>query len=153
MSNEENKKEILQYILDSKFALLNYVRQDLTPLSRAIGSFAPDGDDLYFSSSKESAKIGEIANNKRVSFYFEHDNQELENWKSLLLIGDAEPLSHGSSDFEKAVERIGARNPRFRERVANGDTANIVLYRISTRELEYLDRSKGNIPARKLVVG
>jgi len=152
MSNEENKNEILQYILDSKFALLNYVRQDLTPLSRAIGSFAPDGDDLYFSSSKESAKIGAIAKHQRVSFYFEHDNQELESWKSLLLIGDAEPLAYGSSDFDKAVDRIGARNPRFRERVAKGDSVNIVLYRISTSELEYLDRSKGNIPTRKLVV-
>ena len=49
----------------------------------------------------------EINKNKRVSFYFEHDNQVQENWKSVLLIGDAEPVSVGSSDYNKAIERLG----------------------------------------------
>ena len=75
MSNTESQSEILQYILDTKHALLTYVRSDLTPVSRAIGSFAPDGEDLFFSTSKESAKVKEIEKNRRVSFYFQHDNQ------------------------------------------------------------------------------
>ena len=152
MSQTENLPEIRTYILDSKYALLTYVRRDLTPVSRAIGSFAPDGDDLYFSTGKESSKVQEIKYNKRVSFYFEHDNQVLESWKSVLLIGDAEPVSAGSADYDKAIERLGAKSPRFRERVANGDLDSAVIYRINTRELEYLDRSKGYGPPLKISV-
>ncbi len=152
MSHSESKSEILNYILDSKYAVLNYLRSDLTPISRAMGSFAPDGDDLYFSTTKESAKVQEIEQNKRVSFYFEHDNQAVENWKSLLLIGDAEPVSVDSTDYGAALELLGDKSPRFRERVAKGELQNALIYRITTRELEYLDRSKGYGAAEKIVV-
>ncbi|MGB9080803.1 MAG: pyridoxamine 5'-phosphate oxidase family protein [Desulfuromonadaceae bacterium] len=152
MSQSESNTEILKYIQDSKFALLTYVRDDLTPVTRAIGSFAPDGEDLYFSTGKESSKVREIEKNRRVSFYFEHDNQTPDSWKSVLLIGDAKQVSAGSSDYDKGLERLGARSPRFRERIAKGDLGGAAIYRISTRELEYLDRSKGNGPARKIIV-
>ena len=152
MSQTENKTEIQKYILASRYALLNYVRHDLTPISRAIGSFAPDGDDLFFSTGKESSKVEEINKNKRVSFYFEHDNQVLEDWKSVLLIGDAEPVQVGSSDYNKAIDRLGAKSPRFRERVAKGDLDSALIYKINTREFEYLDRSKGYGPPLKISV-
>jgi nitroimidazol reductase NimA-like FMN-containing flavoprotein (pyridoxamine 5'-phosphate oxidase superfamily) len=152
MSEAENYSEIWKYILDSKFALLTYVRSDLTPVSRAMGSFAPDGANIYFSTGVDTAKVREIEANKRVSFYFEHDNQAPESWRSVLLIGDAEQVGSGSTDYVKALERLGAKSPRFRERIAKGDLASAAIYRINTREVEYLDRSKGNGPARKIVV-
>lgn len=152
MSQTNNKSEIQKYILDSKYALLNYVRSDLTPVSRAIGSFAPDGDDLFFSTRQETSKVKEIEKNRRVSFYFEHDNQAPESWKSLLLIGDAEPVSVSSQDYEKAVERLGAKSPRFKERVEKGELDITVIYRIKTSEFQYLDRSKGYGPPLKSLV-
>lgn len=148
MSREEHLAEILQYIVDSRYALLTYVRSDLTPISRTMGSFAPDGVDLFFSTGKATAKVPEIEKNRRTSFFFEHDNQAPEHWKSLLLIGDAEPLSAGSSDYDKAVERLAAKSPRFRERVEKKDLDSAAIFRINTRELEYVDRSKGNSPTK-----
>ncbi len=147
-----SQSEILQYILDAKHAQLTYVRSDLSPISRTIGSYAPDGEDLFFSTSKESAKVEEIEKNRRVSFFFEHENQAPESWKSLLLIGNAEQVTAGSTDYEKAVERLGAKSPRFRERIAKGDLESAAIYRIKTTELEYLDRSKGNGKLQKIVV-
>lgn len=152
MSQTNNKSEIQKYILDSKYALLNYVRSDLTPVSRAIGSFAPDGDDLFFSTRQETSKVKEIEKHRRVSFYFEHDNQAPESWKSLLLIGDAEPVSVSSQDYEKAVERLGAKSPRFKERVEKGELGTTAIYRINTTELEYLDRSISNSVSRNILV-
>ena len=152
MSEAANYGEILNYILESRFALLTYVRGDLTPVSRAMGSFAPHGADLYFSTARESAKVGEIEKNRRVSFYFEHDNQAPESWKSVLLIGDAEEVRGGSPDYATALDSLGARSPRFRERIAKGDLESAVIYRIVTREIEYLDRSKGHGPARRIAV-
>lgn len=152
MSETENLTEILKYIQESSYAILNYVRSDLTPVSRAMGSFSPDGDDLFFSTSKDSSKVLEIKKNKRVSFYFEHDNQSPEIWRSVLLIGDAEPVKVGTDDYEKAIDRLAAKSPRFKERVAKGDLGNAVIYKIITNEFQYTDRSKGNGPARKFVV-
>ncbi len=153
MSQTANKNEIQNYIVDSKYALLTYVRSDLSPISRTIGSYAPDGENLFFSTGKESAKVDEIEKNKRVSFFFEHDNQTPESWKSLLLIGDAEPLTVGSNDYAKAIDRLGAKSPRFRERIAKGDLDSAIIYKVKTSELEYLDRSKGKGPAQKIVAG
>jgi nitroimidazol reductase NimA-like FMN-containing flavoprotein (pyridoxamine 5'-phosphate oxidase superfamily) len=153
MSQAAARTEIDTYIVDSRYALLTYVRSDFSPISRTIGSFAPDGENLFFSTGKESAKVREIEKNKRVSFYFEHDNQVPENWKSLLLIGDAEPLTAGSTEYEKAIERLGAKSPRFRERIAKGDLDSTVIYKVKTSELEYLDRSKGKGPAQKIAAG
>jgi nitroimidazol reductase NimA-like FMN-containing flavoprotein (pyridoxamine 5'-phosphate oxidase superfamily) len=152
MSQSEIQTEIQQYIRDAKYALLTYVRSDLSPISRTMGSFAPDGENLYFSTSKESSKVREIEKHQRVSFFFEHDNQAPESWKSLLLIGHAEQVSDGSTDYERAVERLGAKSPRFRERIAKGDLGSAAIYRIKTSEFEYLDRSKGSGPLSKVVV-
>jgi nitroimidazol reductase NimA-like FMN-containing flavoprotein (pyridoxamine 5'-phosphate oxidase superfamily) len=152
MSQSEIQTEILQYIRDAKYALLTYVRSDLSPISRTMGSFAPDGENLYFSTGKESSKVREIEKHQRVSFFFEHDNQAPESWKNLLLIGNAEQVNAGSTDYERAVERLGAKSPRFRERIAKGDLGSAVIYRIKTSEFEYLDRSKGNGPLSKVAV-
>lgn len=152
MSQSEIQTEILQYIRDAKYALLTYVRSDLSPISRTMGSFAPDGENLYFSTGKESSKVREIEKHQRVSFFFEHDNQAPESWKSLLLIGNAEQVNTGSTDYEKAVERLGTKSPRFRERIAKGELGSAAIYRIKTSEFEYLDRSKGNGPLSKVVV-
>jgi general stress protein 26 len=142
MSEEKNFTEILDYIANSKTAVLTYVREDLAPVSRAMGSFTPDGLDLYFSTRKVAAKVGEIFRNKRVSFFFEHDNQTPDAWKNVLLIGDAEQVTEGH-DLEAAVELLSARNPRFMERIAQGELPNTAIFRIRTKEIEYLNRSKG----------
>lgn len=151
-SENENYSEILHYIRESKFALLTYLRSDLTPVSRAMGSFAPDGEHLFFSTGRDSAKVREIERNKRVSFYFEHDNQAPERWKSVLLIGDAEEVGSGSPHYATALERLGAKSPRFRERILNRDLESAIIYRLKTSEVEYLDRSRGYGPAVKIIV-
>jgi len=145
------KDEVLDYVTKSQFAVLNYVRADKAPVSRAMGSFVPSGLDLYFSSKKEAAKVKEIATNKRVSFFFEHENQELSAWKNVLFIGDAE-LVEGGAELDKAVELLSARNPRFKERVAKGELPQTAIFRVKTREIEYLDRTKGQGFVKKLTV-
>jgi nitroimidazol reductase NimA-like FMN-containing flavoprotein (pyridoxamine 5'-phosphate oxidase superfamily) len=143
--------EILEYITASKFGLLTYVRSDRTPISRAMGSFAPEGINLYFSTARDSAKVAEIQENGRVSFYFEHDGQAPERWKSVLLIGDAELLEAGDS-YSAAVTGLAAKSPRFRERVEKGDLASAAVYRVNTREIQFLDRSKGYGPPVTVIV-
>ncbi|KAF0219095.1 MAG: putative stress protein [Geobacteraceae bacterium] len=148
MACEQWKGEVLDYIGRSKFAVLTYVREDLAPVSRAMGSFAPDGLDLYFSTRKDAPKVQEIDRHRNVSFFFEHDNQALETWKNVLLIGEAEQLEQGDK-LDRAVLLLGNRNPRFKERVANGELQNTAIFRIRTKEIEYLDRSKGNGSVKK----
>lgn len=152
MSEVQNHDEIVSYIQGTKVALLTYLRSDLTPVTRAIGSFAADDSDLFFSTGKETAKVSEIEKNKRVSFYIEQANQTPDTWKSVLLIGDAEPLKTGSVDYATALLRLGAKSPRFKERIEKGDLDSAAIYKITTREIEYLDRSSGYAGARKIAV-
>jgi nitroimidazol reductase NimA-like FMN-containing flavoprotein (pyridoxamine 5'-phosphate oxidase superfamily) len=152
MSEATIEAEILQYILDSKHAVLTYVRGDLAPVSRAMGSFAPDGSDLFFSTGKDSAKVGEIERNKTVSFYFEHDNQAAQAWKSVLLIGEARQVHSGEKGYDSAIQSLSAKSPRFRERVAKGDLGNAAIYKVTAAEVEFLDRSKGYGPPQRLLI-
>lgn len=151
MSDGRNYAEILDYIASSKTGVLTYVREDLAPVSRAMGSFTPDGIDLIFSTRKVAAKVREITRNKRVSFFFEHENQTADAWMNVLLIGDAEHVTD-ESDLAAAVERLSARSPRFRERIAQGELRNTAIFRVRTKEVEYLDRSKGYGFVQKIVV-
>jgi nitroimidazol reductase NimA-like FMN-containing flavoprotein (pyridoxamine 5'-phosphate oxidase superfamily) len=146
MSDVEKIAEIRPYILDSRYAVLNYVREDLSPIARTIGSFALDGDDLFFSTGKDAAKVREIGRHPRVSVHFEREGQELESWKSVLLVGDAEPVLPGAGDHERAVALLSARSPRFRARVESGDLAGIVIHRIIIREFQYLDFKRSPLP-------
>ncbi len=148
MSDNASLAEVRQYISDSKFAVLNYVRDDLAPIARSIGSFFLDGDDLFFSTGKDAAKVSEIAKRPRVSLHFEHEGQSLESWKNLLLVGDAELISPGSPEQQRAIEALSVKSPRFRERVARGELASIAIFRVHVREYHYLDFTKGYIPAR-----
>jgi len=152
MSDATTQAEVLQYILESKHAVLTYVRQDLAPVTRAMGSFAPVGDDLYFSTGKDTAKVKEIERNTRVSFYFQHENQQLEAWKSVLLIGVAEEVESGSKGYDVAIRSLSAKSPRFRERVAKGDLGNAAIYKVAVHELQYLDRSKGYGPPQRVLI-
>ncbi len=136
------QSDVVDYITTTRFAVLGYVREDRTPLLRSMGSFALSGFNLYFSSGKEAPKVREIEKNPQVSFFFEHDNQNLETWKSVLISGRAKLLISGT-EYDNAIELLGDRNPRFRERVAKGELVNTAIFKIKTEEIEYLDYSKG----------
>jgi pyridoxamine 5'-phosphate oxidase len=142
MSQLSWQSEVLNYITNTKFAILAYVREDKTPLLRSMGSFALSSFDLYFSSGKDTSKVTEIIKNPQVSFFFEHDNQNLEGWKSVLLLGRAELLIAGT-EYNNAIELLSNRNPRFKERVVKGELTSTAIFKLKTREIEYLDYWKG----------
>jgi pyridoxamine 5'-phosphate oxidase len=142
MSNDAWKEEVINYIDKTKFGVLGYVRNDGTPLLRSMGSFAPSGLDIYFSTRKQAAKVQAISGQKRISFLFEHDNQELNQWKNVLLTGDAELINPGPEQ-DKAVEILSNRSSRFKERIEKGELPQTQIFRLKTEEIEYLDYGKG----------
>ena len=151
MSQEQWKQDVVTYVDKTRFAVLAYVRNDAAPLLRSMGSFVPSGLDLYFSTRKDAAKVKEIADNSRISFLFEHDNQELNQWQSVLLIGDAVKVDSGE-ELNKAVELLSNRNPRFRERVDKGELALTQIFKLKTEEVEYLDYGKGFGHVEKVIL-
>jgi general stress protein 26 len=151
MSQEAWKEEVVSYIDATRFAVLAYVRHDGTPLQRSMGSFAPKGLDLYFSTRKEAAKVQSISEQKRISFLFEHDDQELTQWKSVLLIGDAEKIDSGA-ELDLAVSTLSLRNPRFKERIDKGELPITQIFKLKAEEVEYLDYGKGFGQVQKTVL-
>jgi general stress protein 26 len=143
MSEEERLKgEVIDYISKTRFAILATVKSDKLPELRTIGSFAPDGFDVYFSTGKDTAKVKQIELNNLISFFFQHEGQELSTFKNVALIGKAERLEKGG-EFDKAIELLGNRNPRFKERVEKGGLEKTAIFKVTPKEVKYLDFSKG----------
>ena len=141
MSEAEKNQAIIEYVQKSRFTTLSYVREDLAPVSRTIGSFASDGFDLYFSTRRTAPKVTSIQANPRASFFFEHDGQAPAEWRSVLLIGEASEAT--GADLERGIALLSARNPRFREKAERGDLADTLVYKLTSSEVEFLDRTQG----------
>jgi general stress protein 26 len=142
MPLEQKKSEITDYANSARFANLAYIRHDGSPVLRTVGSFALAGYDVIFSTKKEAAKVRDISENNKVSFYFEHDGQQLPLWKSALFIGEAHKVEE-ARELDWAIGILSDRNPRFKDRIAKGELPNIQLFKVHTRDIEYIDYSKG----------
>jgi pyridoxamine 5'-phosphate oxidase len=142
MATQTWEQEIDKYLDAVRFGLLAYVRGDGTPVQRRLGSFAKDGNRIFFSTRGDAAKVQEIHKQPRVSFLLEAEGQELPKWKSALILGKASVLPEGP-DLKRAVEVISARNPRFKERVGKEGLANTRIFAIQATEIDITDYSKG----------
>jgi nitroimidazol reductase NimA-like FMN-containing flavoprotein (pyridoxamine 5'-phosphate oxidase superfamily) len=137
----ELRSAVHEYIAQTRWATLTTVREDGAPVSRAMGSFAPDGLNLFFSTPKSAGKVRHIARNPLVNFFFQHEGQELATFKNVAVIGRAEEVT--GDEYHRAVQLLSARNPRFKTRAERGELKETALYLIRTTEVKYLDYSHG----------
>jgi len=142
LTQRELQETVLEYIKQTRYATLATVREDGAPVLRAMGSFAPDGNNILFSTRKGAAKVQQIARNSSVSFFFQHENQKLETFKNVAVIGHAEEVTN-DLEYQRAVGILGARNPRFKARAERGELADTGIYLIRTTEIKYLDYARG----------
>jgi pyridoxamine 5'-phosphate oxidase len=152
MPLEQRKSEITDYVNTTRFATLAYVRDDGSPVQRSFGSFALAEYDVIFSTRKEAAKVRDISANSKVSFLFEQDSQDLPKWRNALFIGEAYKIED-AHELDWAVGILSERNPRFKERVEKGDLPNIQLFKLKTRDIEYIDYGKGVGHVEKFTLG
>jgi pyridoxamine 5'-phosphate oxidase len=152
MSDQELKQEIAQYVKDIPYGVLAYVRADGVPMQRTFGAFAFDQDDIVFSSQKAAAKVNAIANHPKVTFFLERMDQELNNWKSVLYIGEA-ALIEDSKELALALSALAARSPFIKDMVEKNQTGNFSVFRLRTSAIEYVDYGKGFGHVDKLTAG
>ena len=146
LSPKELQHVVHEYILQTQLATLATVREDGAPVLRTMGSFAPEGSNVYFSTGRQAAKTRHIVKNSLVSFFFLHENQPRPTFRSVAIIGRAEALT-GKPEREHAIALLSARNARFKARVENGEADQIGLYLIRTREIKYQNYANGVGPA------
>ena len=142
MSTQNLKSEIDEYVNGVPFLALAYVRSDGTPVQRTLGSFVRHESTVFFPTRIDAAKVRDIESNPRVSLLFEAENQQLAAWKNVLLIGKALPVTT-DSELKQATELLGARRPRFKERIEKEGLKNTRLFRFEAEEIEFLDYAKG----------
>ena len=140
--SQELKQKITDYISQTRWAILATVREDRAPVLRAMGSFAPDGVDVYFSTPKATAKVKQIEQNQWVNFFFQHEGQDLPTFKNVAVIGKASEVIEGA-ELKKAIGLLSARNPRFKARAEKGDLQDTGIFKIKSKEIKYLDFAKG----------
>jgi len=146
LSPVELQQTVHEYIKQTQWATLATVREDGAPVLRTMGSFAPEGVNVFFSTSRKARKVQHIAKNDLVNFFFQHENQKLETFINVSIIGRAEEVTDGS-EYQIAIQLLSARNPRFKARLERGELKDIALFLIHTTEIKYLDYAKGAGPA------
>ena len=125
-------KEIEEYLISNKSFVLATVCPAGRPHIRHIGGYRVDGKDIYFNTTRGSAKTEDIAAQPRVALLFQHEGQE--SLKNITLYGDARPLE--GEEVEKALEIIRKRRPQVAY-----DPEHSVIYKVDTDRIKILDFS------------
>lgn len=147
--NDSLKTTLRDYIATTKWGALITVRDDGAPIPRVMGSFAlVPGDtlDLYFSSDKAAAKVGQIASHPTVSFYFQHEGHTMADYKNVVLIGPAR-LTEGA-DRDQAIGLLKLKSPHFKEMAEANQLDGVAIFRLQTVEVKGLDYTRPVGPAR-----
>ena len=135
-------KKIKEYLENSKTAVLATVDSNNNPNIRTIGGFGIKEITIYFSTVKESSKVGQIKSNKNVSLLFQHENQVIPNFVNVEIKGIAEEVKD-KAQFEEGFEYISKRKPQLK---ITEKTHNI--YKVVPKEIKVLDFSKENAEER-----
>lgn len=146
-----DKGKINEYLNKTRFIVLATVDENRVPVLRSLGSFGVDGLTAYFSTGKNSRKVGQIRENPGVSLLFQHEEQQLQSFINVTITGDAHPVTE-EEEINRAVAVLSARNPGFKERVEKGLLSNNIFFRVDPKELKIVDFSKGTGPAAVEVI-
>ncbi|MCX7745378.1 MAG: pyridoxamine 5'-phosphate oxidase family protein [Clostridia bacterium] len=133
--------DVLEYIEETKYVILATTGKE-GPSLRTLGSFANDELEIYFSTDNKTAKVGEINFNPNVSLLFQHEGQQLQNFRNVTLGGQAKRICCGN-DRSKAIQILSKRNPRFKERAEKGELDQTAIFKFKPRSLKYLDFTNG----------
>jgi len=139
------KQEIEKYLAETKLIVLATVNENDAPALRVLGAFGVEGYTFYYSTKGGAAKVKHTDKNPLVNALFQHENQNPAEFINVSIQGKAVQLSI-DTEIEKAIEVIGNRSAKFKERVAQNGLENNVLYRVDPQEVKVLDRRNGAGP-------
>lgn len=140
------RQQIPQYLHETRLIILSTVDETFGPATRTLASFGIDDLTVYFSTSRSSRKVRHIEVNRHVSLLFQHDGQELASFRNVEIRGEAELVSD-ERERARAIQLIGARNPRFKERAEKGELGDSAVFRVKPRSVNVVDLSRGRGPA------
>jgi nitroimidazol reductase NimA-like FMN-containing flavoprotein (pyridoxamine 5'-phosphate oxidase superfamily) len=137
----ETIKDAVDYIGQSRYALLITVDPKISPSLRYIGPFINDGPDIIFMTSKDSKKVKHIALNPFITLYFQDANQTEENFKSASVTGRAFEIP-GGEEFENAVKSLIKRSPKIEEWIRGDGFKSYTFYKLRAESVQFTDFSK-----------
>lgn len=144
-SNGEVLDFVKEYINKAKWAILATVTPNNQPALRTIATFANDGLDLYFSTAKNTAKVGQIENNPTVTLFFQLEGQEMASFKNVSYTGQAVKLD-GEQELMQAIDILNRRIPKYKERMEKG-LKHTAIFKVQPGSVKFLDFSNGMGPA------
>lgn len=136
----EIKNEVIEYIEQSKYALLITVGEKNIPYVRPIGPFSNNGLDIYFITSPDSQKVKQATINSAVTLYFQNEGQlnSYKSFKSVSLTGNISRVTD-IKEFDGVVEALSRRSSYIKEWINKSDSA---IYKVKTDFFIYSDNEK-----------
>ena len=138
------RQDSIDYINATSWAELATVREDGTPVIRTIGAFALNegGTSIYFATFPNADKTQHIARNNRVSFFFQHEGQQLHEFRNVELLGDTGKVT-GEEDILHVATLLSARSPFVKEFIEKNGIAVFDYYEVEVTEGKFLDYRHG----------
>lgn len=136
------ENEIKNYLKETNTIELATVNEENQPVIRTLGGFVIDGFITYFSTSKETEKIKQIAKNNHVAILFQHENQIIPNFVNVTINGIAEDIED-LEEFNKVAQLIKIRRPHL-----NLTQEKNNIYKVVPKKVKILDFTKENIEER-----
>lgn len=133
-----SEEKVKEYLRMSQTIILATTDLEGLPDIRTIGGFGVSGYEVYFSTSKNSNKVHQIAENNQVAVFFQHENQFISKYFNVTIYGHAEILTQ-KEDINHAREIIQNRSLSLK---LGKDTHYI--YKVIPKKIKILDFSEKN---------
>jgi nitroimidazol reductase NimA-like FMN-containing flavoprotein (pyridoxamine 5'-phosphate oxidase superfamily) len=129
--------EVADYLGEQKTLTLATASSDGVPHATTL-VYVNDGGVLYVWAHSSSATAGLIEQNPVVGFAVDEYSEDWRETRGVQGSGDAQPVTDGE-ELAKVGDRLGRKYPELRP----GASGAVSFYRITPRELTFIDNSAG----------
>lgn len=130
---------------ENKTALLTTIMEENYLDSRLVGPFVNDGLTVYIFTLNNSNKIKQIISNSHISLYLQENYENIKEYKSLLINGEAYKVS-SDEEILNVMNRLEIRSRGYKEWIDKDGCEKWSIIKIQPKSIKYIDNSKWNEP-------
>ena len=139
--NDEIRQQIIGVMNSHKVMTVATIRPDGYPQATTV-NYVNEGLALYFVCDKNSQKVSNLKQNRKVSLTIDHLEGDWRTVRGLSLGGTAEVFNEGDREFRHTLDLITRKFPRLGE-VLKKEIEAMAAVKITPEVISFIDYSKG----------
>lgn len=139
--DESQREQILDVMNHHKIMTIATVRPDGYPQATTV-TYANDGLTLYFVCGKNSQKVNNLNQNRKVSLTIDHDEEDWNKIHGVSLGGTAHVVERNDQEFRRARDLMVEKFPQMGQ-VPESELQGLALVKVEPEVISLLDYTKG----------